>query len=512
MKITYLSHATILIETAGIKILTDPWLVGSAYTEQWYLFPTPIANYESYLQDIDYVLISHGHEDHLHLETLKKINKTATVFFPYTWFSGAKELFAKLGFTNFIEVSNEKKYTIAHDTTVTFIANNLDNMLVIKSGAITLVDINDSLPAAPKAVITYFCEKIKKLFPTIDYVFCSHAGASYYPNTIQCDWKDDIAIGQIRELFFVDNFCRIVESLSPTSAIPFGSDFILLDDNQRWINTVRYPRHELASYFNTYFPTSTTSILESYAGDVITDHQVTKNALYHTQCRNENIDVLINNCYAQEIEKKRNRPTISSTQWESLYELVSKHILQKAAIVPLDKRKELVFQVQITDATNTDYITIDLTADVPRCSSSKELYKNSKLLVKIRSAILQKSITREWGGDSIVIGYGCEIVVYEKNTIVQQLDNWAVLLLSQYPNTKSYVKKNPIRALKYLLNDDFKRKLFWNKLTKKQTDFAFFDPILKDADLWFNRTNCEICRKCNLPLLDTIASQQIHNP
>ncbi len=49
-------------------------MVGPAYCEQWYVFPPPLNNYKQLLNDIDYVLISHGHEDHVHHETLKLIN------------------------------------------------------------------------------------------------------------------------------------------------------------------------------------------------------------------------------------------------------------------------------------------------------------------------------------------------------------------------------------------------------------------------------------------------------
>jgi L-ascorbate metabolism protein UlaG (beta-lactamase superfamily) len=60
MRITKLGHCCLLIEEAGKRILTDP---GS--------FTTP----EAIMQcvDIDVVLITHEHGDHVHIETLEKI-------------------------------------------------------------------------------------------------------------------------------------------------------------------------------------------------------------------------------------------------------------------------------------------------------------------------------------------------------------------------------------------------------------------------------------------------------
>ena len=40
MKITYLTHASLLIEAGGKRILTDPWLVGPSWGGSLWHFPT----------------------------------------------------------------------------------------------------------------------------------------------------------------------------------------------------------------------------------------------------------------------------------------------------------------------------------------------------------------------------------------------------------------------------------------------------------------------------------------
>ena len=59
MKITKLGHCCLLIETKGKRILTDP----GNYTIE--------AN--SQVKNIDYILFTHEHQDHYHLESLKVI-------------------------------------------------------------------------------------------------------------------------------------------------------------------------------------------------------------------------------------------------------------------------------------------------------------------------------------------------------------------------------------------------------------------------------------------------------
>lgn len=58
MKITKLGHCCLLIEEKGLRILTDP----GAYSEG-----------QNELKNIDVILITHEHQDHLHIGSLKTI-------------------------------------------------------------------------------------------------------------------------------------------------------------------------------------------------------------------------------------------------------------------------------------------------------------------------------------------------------------------------------------------------------------------------------------------------------
>lgn len=67
LRITWLGHSTMLIEIAGRKILTDPVFgpspspIPSIGPQRWYSPPLPLEA----LKDIDLVVISHDHYDHL---------------------------------------------------------------------------------------------------------------------------------------------------------------------------------------------------------------------------------------------------------------------------------------------------------------------------------------------------------------------------------------------------------------------------------------------------------------
>src|SRR5688572_26274599 len=97
MRLEYIAHSCFVIETGGKKIVFDPWITGSAYQDQWHLFPKPADT--SSVENADIILISHGHEDHMHAASLKLINKNAHVFFPFQWRKGIIDYFRYLKFS-----------------------------------------------------------------------------------------------------------------------------------------------------------------------------------------------------------------------------------------------------------------------------------------------------------------------------------------------------------------------------------------------------------------------------
>ncbi len=68
MKITYYGQMTYLIETDGIKIVTDPYLSNSADCKHGVRNYAPPTTLPEIMPDI--IVISHGHADHLDAQTL----------------------------------------------------------------------------------------------------------------------------------------------------------------------------------------------------------------------------------------------------------------------------------------------------------------------------------------------------------------------------------------------------------------------------------------------------------
>ena len=76
--VTYVGHATVLVELAGTRVLTDPVLRDRiAYIMR--IAPTPPADT---VEDLDAVLISHAHHDHLDVPSLRRIPRDVPVIAP----------------------------------------------------------------------------------------------------------------------------------------------------------------------------------------------------------------------------------------------------------------------------------------------------------------------------------------------------------------------------------------------------------------------------------------------
>lgn len=498
MKITYVSHACIVIETKGKKLVTDPWVKGSAYCGQWHLFPKPIA--PEMIRDADFVVYSHGHEDHLHGKSLATIHKSAKLYYPYSWYGGTTEFFQSLGFKNVTEVMNEQTIDL-QGIKVTYLSNNLDNVIVIDDGEQVLVNINDALPSASAAMIGHFIHKIKKRWPKIDYVFSSYGGASYFPNTVHYAHKNDREIGEARELFFLTNFCRIIEELQPKWAVPFATDFVLLDPEQRWINELKLPRNQLASFFNTFSGgRSPSMVLEAYPNDVISEGKFISRSPYHEKVKKTPLLQTIDEDYREEIEAKKNEVMLSAEKLKETFEKAKQHILGKQYIIPEETRKTILFGIRISNTREEkNILLVDFRQGNTQFKTVSELPKDADLLISLRSKTLNYAIGSEWGGDAIIIGYGAEVFIYNEDCILHEYENYCVRLLSRYPNTREYLKKTPLRAIKYLLSDEIKRKNLIRKITGKNNEvLEYTDTRLSDRDLWLNKSKCDVCKACNI--------------
>lgn len=402
MQIRSVGHACLEIETAGKRILTDPWWTGPAYTNQWYPWPTPRPDgLES--RKIDYVFLSHGHEDHLHPQTLQTLRPGATALVPYMLTGGmADYLRGNFGIGDVIELRHGETVTLENGIRATCFVNLTDSMLVLESEGEVLINANDALHASPPATIDYFCRMLAARYPRIDTLFLGFGGASWFPNCIHYPGKDDRAVARAREELFSNNFLRVVERLRPRLACPFAASFVLLEPQNLWMNHVKFdmpgPDRELERRGG--IPGVRCHML--LPGDRIDGVEVMPGGVPRPS--RESFEEACRTTLKDAFQRATDLQPLTLRQMGNLIERIRERMVQNRSRL----NGPLEVHLQLRDAPE-----VMVRVMVTRTSAEVELRERRPVtpLLETRSEILEAALTDDYGVESLIIGYGGHVML-----------------------------------------------------------------------------------------------------
>jgi Predicted Zn-dependent hydrolases of the beta-lactamase fold len=174
IRIRYLGHACILIETREVSILTDP-VVSYEYEAE-----LPRYTLRDLPDHIDYVLITHGHADHLSFESLAQLrHKTGNIVVPRngTGFledPSLKLMLKKLGFANVIELDDMEALEIEGGTVTAapFLGEHADLNIRTKTAHLIRLGERTIMCAADSCnVETKLYEHVNRATDDIDVLF-----------------------------------------------------------------------------------------------------------------------------------------------------------------------------------------------------------------------------------------------------------------------------------------------------------------------------------------------------
>ena len=110
ISLRFFNHAFLKFKTKNISFCTDPWAIGPAFYNGWWLKNDTHEDWVEELNNSDFIYVSHNHPDHLHPQTLSKLNKDKKILVP-NFLSDSTYLFLKdEGFKNIKKLEFEKEY------------------------------------------------------------------------------------------------------------------------------------------------------------------------------------------------------------------------------------------------------------------------------------------------------------------------------------------------------------------------------------------------------------------
>lgn len=222
MRFTILSHAGLLVEHAGVRIVCDPWLLGSCYWRSWWNFPEPDPELVCDLR-ADFVYLTHLHWDHFHGPSLQKLFSPKTrIFVPKVPTRRMVEDLNYLGFRDVVEIPHGAGVELGPDFTLRSYQFGLgvDSGVVISGGGVTLFNCNDSkffgLPL----------RQIMRDHPQIDFIFRSHSSAGPVPFCVE--EYERLLPATVAQSDSSDQFARCALYVGARYAIPFASNHCFL--------------------------------------------------------------------------------------------------------------------------------------------------------------------------------------------------------------------------------------------------------------------------------------------
>jgi hypothetical protein len=239
MKLTMLSHASVLLEEGPVSLCTDPWFFGSAFNESWSLI-SKAAVTPTGLQSVTHVWISHEHPDHLHYPTLKAIpeEQKAKIILLYQehFSSRMRRALGNLGFRQVVELPLGRWHDLNDETSLLCCSvGTIDSLLAVRSQGVTVLNMNDCVlsPSAARA--------ISKHIGCIDVLLTQFSIACWVGNP----GDQDVAarhevIGRMR---------NYADAFQPKVMIPFAS-FVYFSHSEnrymnKWVNTPDYVCEQL---------------------------------------------------------------------------------------------------------------------------------------------------------------------------------------------------------------------------------------------------------------------------
>lgn len=234
VQFTNVGGACGIVEIAGKRILFDPWLIGGAFYGAWYHYP-PLKMDADSIGRVDYIYLSHVHEDHCHAESLALLNRDAEIIVM------DREPRIRNFVTNYLSLHGLefKKIHKIQPRTPQEISNGLivdmleadpaneynyliDSGLILKTDDFVLYNSNDCPPYSDGV------EYLLQTYQKVDFALLPYAAGSGYP-ACYSNLSEEEKMAESRRITqsALELFVQTANQLSPRYVMPFADQFVV---------------------------------------------------------------------------------------------------------------------------------------------------------------------------------------------------------------------------------------------------------------------------------------------
>ena len=230
----FLGHASMLIESTTNSVLVDPWFSDTgAFLGTWHPFPANDHIDLAELRSVDFVVLSHEHEDHFDLEFLRSLSETTTIVIPrYTdgWLHNQIRQLPN----RCLVLDDRVPTSLGPDISVCAVVQSApiwdDCALVFQTPFGTVLDCNDMKVSGEDI------EWIHQHFPRPEWLVLQFSGANWHPEVYDYTPEDKarISIEKVANKFY--SVANLVGALDPVHVLPCAGPAAFLDDDHFELN------------------------------------------------------------------------------------------------------------------------------------------------------------------------------------------------------------------------------------------------------------------------------------
>ena len=245
MELFNFGGATAILEHRGVRMLMDPWLDDGIFHGSWVHFP-PLSAHVEDVGRLDYIYISHIHEDHCSLGTLERLDRNAVVLV-----MGRKPNFVvdflirnKLGFRDICVIPPRSPMELQPGLVVDMVepdpsdamASAIDSALVLRWDEYVIFNANDCQPHP--AMIEY----VRSAYGRPDLAMLPYSGGSGYPSCYVnlSDEEKRAERDRIRSMRG-EAFIETVKALDPKRVMPFADQYAIAGSRAALNEFVAHP-------------------------------------------------------------------------------------------------------------------------------------------------------------------------------------------------------------------------------------------------------------------------------